>query len=273
MKRHLCFLALLAGIVSAQAELAISFKDGRSATAPSVRLQGRTLMAAVAGGKGEVGYPLETVAKVDFPEPPQIKAAAALLAQAKAAEALAQIAPVVAEAAPLKDVPGNWWAPAALVQLDAFLALDRKAEIAPLLDALSRAPLAPGAMLSIRLRQAAALAHQGDQGKALAAYEGVIAQSEDPSVTARAWLGKGRILLAQRKWEAAAFACLRIPVFYPEQKDLLPAALLASARALSGLGDKGAAEEQLRALLETCPASPEAAEARAELQRIQNQQT
>jgi len=249
------------------AALTITFNDGHTATAPSVRLQGRTLMAAVENGTGEIGYPLDGIAWVDSPEPPQLQTAVDLLASNKPAEALVRIAPALAEAAAVKDVPGNRWARLALLQADTLFAVGREAESLPVLDALAGSQLDPETILSVQVRQAAALARKGDGAKALSAYDSIIGRSRDPSVLARAWLGKGQILLAQRKWEPAVFASLRLPVFYPGQKTLVPAALLVAGKALAEIGDKAAADQQLQEILSGFPGSPEAAQARAEIEK------
>lgn len=267
--------ALAQAPVAEEGAITLRFKDGRTVATSAVRLQGRTVMAAVTAGgvKGEIGYPLDAIASVDFPKPPQLKAAADLLAQNKAAEALGQIAPVVLEFAPLQRIPGNWWAQAALMKLDALTALGREPAAQPLIDELVRSPLDPETMLAVRIQQAAGWAGKGDHAKAAAAYDAVIAETQNPAVLARAWLNKGHSLLAQRQWEPALFAFLHVPVFFPDQTRLVPAALLGSARALAGLGDKAAAEERLRELVDFHPKSPEAAAARTELEKLQKQQT
>ena len=43
----------------------------------------------VGASHGEVGYQVSTIAKIDFPEPPQLKTTSALLSQGEPAKALA----------------------------------------------------------------------------------------------------------------------------------------------------------------------------------------
>jgi TolA-binding protein len=263
-------LVTLQRTLAADVAVTLYLKDGRTVSAPSVRVTGNTLMASVVdnGIKGEIGYPLDTVTKADFPQPPQFQACKDLLAQNKAAEALREIAPVLDGFYPLRNVPGNWWAQAALIKINALDALGREKDAQPLLDSLAGAPLDPVTMQSVRLQQAAGWARNGQYDKAVAVYDSTLSGTRDSSMLAQAWVLKGQSLLAQKKWEPAVLAFLHVPVFYPDQKLFMPAALLGSARALTGLDAFGAAKERLGQLVESYPASPEAAAARIELERL-----
>ncbi len=102
---------------SAQAQN-ILLKTGQTIETKGVRRSGDMVMIKVQVGasSGEVGYQASTIAKIDFPEPPQLKTTAAFLSQGQPEKALADIEPVVKYYEPFRDIPGNWWAHAALAQ-------------------------------------------------------------------------------------------------------------------------------------------------------------
>lgn len=255
--------------------LTLTLKDGRTFATSAVRLQGRTLMAAITtnGVNGEIGYAMDTIAKVDFPKPPQLQTATDLLAQNKPAVALEQLTPIVNYFLPLREIPGNFWAEAALLKLNALILLGRDSEVGPLIEDLARSPLDRETMQLVRVQQAAAWGRQGEYEKSLAGCDGVIRESNKPDILAQAWLQKGHDLFAQRKWEPALLAYLHIPVFYPNQKLLMPSALLGSALALTALDDVAAAEERLQEVIASYPSSPEALKAKAELEKLKKRQT
>jgi hypothetical protein len=84
----------------------------------------------VGASSGEVGYQASTIAKIDFPQPPQLKTTEAFLGQEDWKNALAEIRPVVKYYEAFRDLPGNWWAQAALLEVSALggMQLDKEAE-------------------------------------------------------------------------------------------------------------------------------------------------
>src|SRR5437868_1045915 len=109
-------LFLLLVIVSSSRAQTITLSSGQKIETQGLRRDGDVIMGKVqvGTGSGEVGYHLAQIAKVEFPEPRALKAASEFLVQGQPDKALAEINPVVAYYGPFKDVPGNWWAQAAL---------------------------------------------------------------------------------------------------------------------------------------------------------------
>ncbi|MGB8353254.1 MAG: tetratricopeptide repeat protein [Chthoniobacteraceae bacterium] len=281
MKRNsgflLCVLLIFTGI-PARAQTAppqpsglnITFKDGATTTAKALRRAGNDVMATVqvGTGVGEIGYSLGIIAKIDFPEPPQIKAAGGLLEQGKIVDALIQITPVVDYFSPFKDVPGNFWLQSAELKLRALIGLQRDQESTALLDEIVKAASDPEAVRFARVMLAASWARKGDHEKAIATYDEVINASTSQETLARAWLGKGDSMLALKDFDPALVAYLHVPVFYPGQKLLMPQALLGSARAYAGVDDPQDAEKTFDELLSQFPNSRETAIAKIELKKI-----
>src|SRR5437763_957817 len=80
----------------AQAILNLTLKDGRVVQAAAVERSGDNIMVTpppAAGASGaataKLGYPIASIAKVDFPEPAQLRTATDLLSRGRAAEAFA----------------------------------------------------------------------------------------------------------------------------------------------------------------------------------------
>ena len=126
----LLVLAIVIG-PSVQAQ-SILLKTGQTIETKGVRRSGDMVMIKVQVGasSGEVGYPASTIAKIAFPEPLQLKTTAVFLSQGQPEKALADIEPIVKYYDHFRDIPGNWWAPAALLKLSALsgMQLDKEAE-------------------------------------------------------------------------------------------------------------------------------------------------
>lgn len=248
----------------------VVFKDGKSIGTNGVRRSGNNLMVKVpiGSGLGEVGYPIDTVAKVEFARPPELKTVASLLSQNKAAEALAAINPVISSQRDLREVPGSFWPDAAVLKIQALVALDRDQELQPLLDELASSASDPETVRMARVQQAANWTRKGEYDKALPVFDAVIKESNDPETLSQAWLNKAHGLLEKKQWEPALLAYLHIPVYYPDYKLIVPAAMLGSARALVGLEDPGEAQKRYQELMDSFPASAEAATAKAEMKKL-----
>ena len=279
-----CVLPALAAVagwiglaVSAHAQtITMTLRDGQTIQAQGLRRDGATVLARVqvaAGNVGEAGYPAASIARIDFPEPPQLKGAADLLGAGKAGEAATQLGGAVAYYyAPFRDVPGNWWAPLAVLQLDALIHSGRNREADALLAELGRFPgLAPDIARAVKIKQAAALERRGEHQQAIAALEPLVKDpAAAPDETVEGWLAIGSARLALRQYKEALLAFLHTPVYTPNRVLLMPPALLGSAKAYAGIEDDRRAQTALNELLATYPNSSEAAEAKDLLQKLQS---
>lgn len=249
----------------------ITLKTGQKVETQRVRRDGEMVMGTVqvGTGSGEVGYHGSQIARIEFPEPRGLKNASELLAQRQPDKALAEIEPVVVFYAPFKDVPGAWWAQAALIKVSALAALQRDAEADALAAEIQKAATDPEAALAIQVRLSSGLIRKKDFAKAIAICDAALKQSSNPEVMADAWVHKGDALLAQKQWDAALLAYLHVPVFYSDERSFIPAALLGSARAYTRLDDAARAKRSLNDLIAAYPKSAEAAVAQTELQKMQ----
>ena len=259
-----------AGIGRAQT---ILLKDGQSIATLGLRRDGESVSAKIKtpnGAEGEVGYPVGNIARVEFPDPAARKAATDLLAQNKPEEAIRQLAPSLAYYAPFRDVPGSWYTALAFLQVDALSRLGRDREAEVLIADLTKLGAAnPEILRAVKIRQGETFERKGEHAKALAVLE-PLAKDENapPETVADAWLNIGAARMGQRDYRDAALAYLHVPVYTPDRTNLMPAALLGSGAAFVGLDDKGRAVNTFQDLIARFPNSPEAADAKNRLRKL-----
>ena len=269
--------AVLAVLPAASWAQTLVLRDGTSVPVTRLRREGQTVMNAVSAG--EVGYPVANIARLDFPEPPQLAAAGELLAQGKAAEAGRELDPVVNFYAPLRDLPGNYWVPAARLKANALTELGRDPEAKALWTQLAAQTLDRPAADLARLRLVAGFpVPPGQEDKALAACDAILNAPNTASggnavprdIDAEAWVLKGKLLLGRKEFQPALLAYLHLPTLYHDQRRLQPAALLGSGRAYLGLKDEDRARRAFADLQTDFPGTAENAAAKTELQALDN---
>ena len=183
--------------------------------------------------------------------------------------ALALIEPVVAYQETIRDIPGNWWAKAALVEVSALAGLNRVADATALVNEIAGFSKDPEILTSAKL-QIALTTKFKDPQQALDAYDDIINQSSDPRTLSQAWIAVADIHLAQHEFDEALLAYLTVTVFYPEHNPLIPKALWGSGQSYAKLKDATNATKTYHALISSYPDSPEAALAKAELLKKEN---
>jgi len=273
-------LALGCAIAATAEAQNILLKDGKTIVTKGIRRQGEMIMATVeisipASGDspaktqtGEMGYALKLIAKLDFPEPAQLRTVPDLLVAGKTAEALAQIEPVVRYYDSFRDAPGSWWAEAALIKVEALQAAGNFKDAESLIDSLARSAGDPETARAARVFVAAGMTRRGEHAKAVEIFDQVMKDATKPATLATASVNKGQSHLALKQYEPALLAFLQIPVFFPNQKMLVPQAMLGSAKAYFGLDDLTRAKATLDDLLKDFASSPQAAEAKVELEKV-----
>jgi tetratricopeptide (TPR) repeat protein len=263
-------LLLLLLLVSHSHAQTITLQTGQKIDTLGVRRDGDMIMGKVqvGAGSGEVGYHLAQIAKVEFPEPGALKTASDLLVQGQPDKALAEIAPVVAYYSPFKDVPGNWWAQAALIKVSILAAQQHEKEAEDLAAEIERSAKDQDMARAAQLRLVGALIRKNEIEKAIGICDTAIKSSDDPTTLANAWVAKGDALLAQKDWNDALLAYLHVPVFYQDERMFQPAALLGSGRAYRRLNDMNRAKRALNELLIAFPQSAEATVAQTELKKL-----
>jgi tetratricopeptide (TPR) repeat protein len=281
MKNPILVLAATAVLFSAPispaqqkaTNITISLKDGRSVTVPTVRRDGTNVKVPMQIGTtaGEMGYPVASIARIDFPEPPEIDKAQDLLAKGKAEDVVNILKPVLEAQQPFSDLPGNWWQQAAQLKLTALVVSGRDAEADELINQLSQSSTDPDTLSLARILRAASAARKGDYELSLPVFERAIKDSKNRETVVNAWLNKGHCHLGLKQWEQAILAYLRLPVFFSDQRLLIPQAQLGAARAMAGLGDTASAAAKYEEIISSYPKSAEAALAKTELEKLTQQ--
>ena len=261
---------------SAASGQTIHLKDGRTVTTKSMRRQGDVIMAAQEiagtqgqpGTKGEIGYPVASIERIDFPEPAQLRAATELLTQGRASEAVSQLDVALRYYEGFRDAPGSWWADLALLKTRALMNDGKDKEADTLVDQIARLAKDPETVRAARVQVASAMTRRGEHARALELCDSVIKESTNPDTLAAAAISKGECHLGLKQWEEALLAFLQIPVFHPEKKVLQPPSLLGTGRAYFGIQDLPRARNTLDELIKNFGGTAEAAAGKTELEKI-----
>ena len=269
LRRQPLLILLLLAASSSSAQT-ITLQTGQKIETQGIRRDGDMVMGKVQVGtsSGEVGYHLAQIAKVEFPEPVALKTASDLLVQGQSDKALAEINSVITYYAPFKDVPGNWWAQAALIKVSVLAAQQHQKEAETLATEIEKSAKDPDTARAAQLRLVGNLIRHDETEKALSICDATLKSSTDSTTLANAWVAKADALFAQKDWDEALLAYLHVPVFYPDEKIFQAAALLGSARAYRRLNDADRAKRALNQLLTAFPQSAEASAARTELKKF-----
>jgi TolA-binding protein len=223
------------------------------------------LVKSLGGDAGEMQFPISQVVRLDWPEPVEIAEARTLLAAGKAEEADAKITPIYTLFTPFAKIPGGWWNEAALLRARVLLARQQNAEtekatkelIATTGDEDTRQA---AQLINIRLQVAL-----GKRSQADTMLEELMRKDVAGEIAAGAAVLRGDIAYAQKEFEKALEFYLLVPAFHGTEAEVMPAALLGSARSFRGYGDSARAERAYLDLISGYPASAEAAVAKREM--------
>lgn len=241
--------------------------NGSALNAADVTLKGDALVQArtiAGGGSIEQRFPIATVARLDWPEPDELAETAALITAGKGKEALEKITPIHRQFDPFPKTPGSWWNDAAILRLRALIAAgSAPAEISTAARDIMGRSADPDAVGNAKLALAEVELRAGKDSIADAMIDQIVTDAP-AAVRARGWVLRGDLALKRKAYEEALEAYLRVPALFGTQEELMPAALLGSARAYRGYGDKGRAERAYLSVVDDYPDSAEAAVAKRE---------
>lgn len=243
------------------------FSDGRKASMPEAKIKGLNIVmplkiAGTEGGSAELTLPISSLSRIDWPAPPVLVEAEADLAAGRPADALKKIdGPLVAQEI-FRDVPGSWWNQGAVIKAIALARLAREEEADVLLERLRRTKAVPEDISRVEVAIIDQLVSAGKIDAVNARLEKLQSTVTDDSGLAAIALTKGRLFERAGKSEEALLSYLRVPVLYPAEMDMQPAALLGAATAYKKLGDETRAAATLQTLATRFPNSPEAAQSR-----------
>ena len=256
-------LALLA--VSPLCAQRYLLKDGKALKQDEVVLKGNVLVKALAGDAGEQQFPISQVVRLDWPEPAEIAEARSLLIAGKVEEAEAKITPIYTLFTPFAKIPGGWWNDAALLRARALFARQKNSETdkatKELIATSTDEPTRQAAeLLAIRLQVVL-----GKRSVADTLLEELMRKEVSGDIAAGAAVLRGDIAYIQKDFEKALELYLLVPAFYGTEDEVMPAALLGSARSFRGYGDSARSERAYIDLMAVYPNSAEATTAKREV--------
>ena len=240
MIRHLIPLFCLLGLLTRAAGFDVTTTEGQVYNASGIRRDVAKIYFKIPGSGGggtiEMGLPIVRIAKVAFPEPPELALARAAADKGNADKVLELTGPFVASEGQYKDVPGSWWPQMAKLRILALACSGKDLETAD----LSRE------MGAIRTPEATSIARGGTLFSALKSgdTQAVIVGAKalplfgGDAGSPLAQLALGRALLAKKDYAGAIRAFLAIKVFYPSVSLLQPPAIYGSVACYTGLQDK-----------------------------------
>lgn len=240
--------------------------DGALLDADSVTLRGGMLVHAreVDDGVGSVErtHPLAEVVRLHWPEPEDLRAARQRLADGDRHGCLALVEPVMRQFAPFARVPGSWWLACARLRLRALDPASEPDELSQAAREVASRTDDAEAVGEARLVLTELEIRAGRARLAQTMLASILAEPVPATVRARAWLLRGDIAMAERRFEEAIEAYLRIPVFHSAYSELVPAALVAAEKAFRAYGDDAQADRiaaERRRLEPVAPASQDPA--------------
>ena len=250
--------------------ITIELKDGQIVSVTEIKRDGSNVKVPLilsGEAKGERGYSLASITRINFPEPPEINIARDLMLKGNDADVISKLNPVMENLLPFRDVQGNWWQEVAQLKMMALVSLGKDAEASELIAELKKSPDQEVRFLAM-VYEASSAVRKGEYQKSLPIFTVAIATAKDRVTLANAWINKGQCHLALGQWEDAIMDYLRVPIFFADQKLLLPTAHLGSARAMAGLGDSSSAISKYNELIQLFPNSAEATIAKTELDKL-----
>jgi tetratricopeptide (TPR) repeat protein len=263
MKKSLVILLAFAAVCPLSAQRYL-LKDGRALNQSEITLRGNNLVRALAGGGGEISYPISDVVRLDWPEPAELEEARVLAAAGKHAESEEKVTGVYRQFAPFAKLPGSWWSEAALIRARALLAQDKTADAERAARELMSGSADAETVIAAQLIMARVQVIQNKPDIADAMLDEIMRKDASGEIEARAVMLRGDIAFARKDFEKALEFYLQVPVFYGTEETLLPAALLGSARSYRGYGDASRAERAYLDIIVTYPGSAQAEIAKRE---------
>ncbi len=267
MKKLLSLLVCVMAVSPLCAQRYI-LRDGKVVNQADVTLKGSNLVQQIAGGSAEISYPISQVVRLEWPEPKEINQARELLAAGKGAEAEEKITPIYRQFAPFPKLPGSWWSEAALVRARALVAAGKSAEAERAARELISTAPDPDDVSAAQLIIARLQIIQGKADIADAMLDEIMHKDASSYVSARAAVLRGDIAFERKEFEKALEFYLHVPAFYGDEEEVLPAALLGSARSYRGYGDTARAERAYLDVTVAYPNSSEAAVAKREMAKL-----
>ncbi len=227
-----CALLCLPATSHAQEEFEL--QNGRRFPAESVKPTANGFTASFLEGTAQrtFNFTAKDVVRTSLREPKEVTAARILIASEKPAEALESLEKAEPALIPYQALPDSWWQRAAILRMDALSVLGKTKQAQAIAnpDVLAKLSVENASLLKDFLKVVAPA--EKDPADKIEVLRSLSERTIDPWVSARIWLEIGNTLSGQGKIEDAIKAWLRVPVFFPAERDLAVRGTILAARGL-----------------------------------------
>ncbi len=231
-----CWCSITA--VHAQTQEEFELQNGRRIPASSVQASpaGFTATLTVGTTLQTINFTAKEVVRASLREPKEVVEARILIASEKPDKALEALDKAEPGLLPYQTIPDSWWLRAAVLRMDALSVLGKSKEAAAVVsqDILSKLP--PESAGQIKDFQQIIAPAGKESSEKIATLQALTDRIVDSWIGARIWLEIGNTLAAQGKMEEAVKAWLRVPVFFPAERDLAVRGTILAARGLQQIG-------------------------------------
>jgi tetratricopeptide (TPR) repeat protein len=275
MKRFFSLLALITFCfaASSQAQMLV-LKDGSQLGTESFKVEGGKVFRLVklGGDQNSVAQsllPLNTIAKMEWPEPEEITVANDLLSKGKNAEAVEVLKKGKEFFEPFEKIEGSRFPELYLAYVDALSQSGNFDETIKAIPGLRILKLSSAQQLRLKIVQLNVERQTSGNPKAIVAQaENILSETDDSAVGASVWMIIGDVYFRAKNWEEALMAYLHVPVFFGTQVQKVPEAELASARCLKEMRRFEDARQYYQRIVDTYPGSGVATTATSESESI-----
>jgi hypothetical protein len=218
----------------AQTQEEFELQNGRRVPAESVKVTPTGFSATLTVGTAiqPIDFTAKDVVRATLREPKEIVEARILIASNKPEKALEALAKAEPTLLPYQSIPDSWWLRAAILRMDALSVLGKAKDAAAIAssEVISKLPSDNASLL--KNFQVVVAPPAKDPAEKLESLHSLTETVIDPWVGARVWLEIGNTLAMKGELEEAVKAWLRVPVFFPAERDLAFRGTILAARGL-----------------------------------------
>jgi|GEM_PF-2627189 len=223
----------------AQSQEEFELQGGRRFPAESVKLSpggGFTATITVGTSQQTINFTAKEVIRASLREPKEVVEARNLIANDKPDKAIESLDKAEPTLLPFQSIPDSWWLRATILRMDALSVRGKNKEAAAIASSDVLGKLSPDSASLLRDFQQIVAPPGKNNAEKLETLHAMVDRIVDSWVGARIWLEIGNTLAMQGKMEDAVKAWLRVPVFFPAERDLAARGTILAARGLQQIG-------------------------------------
>ena len=259
MLRTLCSLTVVvAALTGSSFGQALVLKDGSRVPESDFKVEDGKIIRTIRIGDKTATTVLAkaNIASMDWPTPPELADARALMAEAKADEAIATLKKAVDFFETFETIKGNWYSDLFFAYVETLSQAGKFEETVKTIPKVKLLPLSPEQKTKLRIIQLDVDRQTSSEYVSiLAEAENILSETDDSAVGAAVWSIIADIHAKKKEWEKALMAYLRIPVFYGTQVQRVPDAEMKAGQMLVKMRRFEDAQRVFTRLAETYPGS------------------